>query len=571
MGLPATGEISYNGYTFPAETETTGIDARAVLDQAKRTVSHVVYNISLRWFVLGGSNSIGTTMNTLKQQLLAQAGELVYSTKGFGDFSINTSTIKDVMWGPIPRSFRFKPKGRDNAAECNWTVEVAVPTCSAAVYEGAIMEFNYRASYEIDRGGYTTRNVSGYLRIPQTRATQGTRTLSDSADAYRERFVPAAPEGFRRERQTFTIDESKSRLDFSYADVQMALNIPPAGVIEVTANHSVSITQPNSFAQWQGTISATYEVARDKPRGLAFAAFVALFNSRIQAIKANEPARVISLLAFSMNEPQIYGKQAASFSVTYVTTGTIRLLTDGLWQPVPGSNWSQWAASLGNTAFNVRGFSKLRLNPADDVIIDLCQERAVTLRPGGLPGGGSGGTTLRQFDVAPPQPQNSWLVYNNKLVWEQHEAVLVHRPLAPQAADVVPSPSTALAIGGPVAGAAAAIFRAVANNVQPQPADRPSLIQRRAAPLYACRLVGNAVRVGFEIPQPVLSRIGNQQAVPANLDGDGFSQWISGNNGQPVYSARWSLRYVFPASPGTLGTPPNAIDPSTSTTLRTRT
>src|SRR5262249_34253683 len=145
--------------------------------------------------------------------------------------------------------------------------------CDMAQYAFALMEYNFKLGVSIDASGYSRRNFTGHIRIPQTRITVDDRRLSDQADAYREQVVPALLVGFRRESSDFALSDDKCRLDFTVVDVEVGPNYPPPGVVEVSMSHEVS-TDKVYGARWAATLSATYELARDTPRETALKYFL---------------------------------------------------------------------------------------------------------------------------------------------------------------------------------------------------------------------------------------------------------------------------------------------------------
>lgn len=87
--------------------------------------------------------------------------------------------------------------------------------------------------------------MSGLARIPQTRKTPDSRTVEFSSDEVRERILPDIPKDFRRTGRTFDVDESRNVLTFSVTDEELPPNIPPPGIVEVSASHDIhSVKMP---------------------------------------------------------------------------------------------------------------------------------------------------------------------------------------------------------------------------------------------------------------------------------------------------------------------------------------
>jgi hypothetical protein len=349
-------------------------------------------------------------------------------------------------------------------------------------------------------------------------------------------------------------------------------------------------------------------VAKDQPVAIAKTYFDQLLLARLQASAAAfrfpQVVHDDGLLGgtivhqYSMKQ-QIYGKSTASFSAawTHLSSWPDIMLATGMFSPVPNSNWTQWAASLQNTAFNPRGFALLGLLPGDDLIVDGClaQNNQQTLRARFIPF--SGQSVLRAgFSNAVPRPEVSWLGYLSNIHIEQVDDVCELRtmptlPIEPTApipqnpGDQVTSPVVdvgQLGQFGPLPGPGVQpiiqtqkavprtgiIGATLQNNqgssdlsynaaslqnvsVYSQYADLlTTTVQIRNTPSFRVILYGSAVRAGWGIVPPSLVSVGGVPAILANQEGDGFSQvqlesWL----GVPLIGAKWRLRYLLPGVP----------------------
>jgi hypothetical protein len=580
--------VSYNGVSFGNDTQTLDCSIRPVLDTARRTVIYNVYSLTIRGHVsVDAPDTTDDAMTFIRRRLTRMAGEFRYRAIGLGDLTINVpaeSNMRDVIWGPKPTILKWRPHGQ-LTAEVTWTVEIAIPPCDdVATWRYGIMEMCWSVDWSIDKSGYTTRTFSGHLSVPQTRDSVDSRTLSDQADRWREWLTPAIPPGFRRTPGNFRLSEDKCRLNFSMIDEEIGPNYPPPGVIDVQASHSFS-TGNQLGATWTGTLSATYEMERGTPRSDAFYHFMTLLRDR-QAESARQFSRlpggrrekVLPIpRAFSMSEPEIYGRRGAAFSCTYTFVCSLpdMLRASALWRPVPGSNWQQWAGSLAANALSSRGNAGMRFAADGDYIIDLCLPAAqTTLRADGpTPPPRPGGRTPPEIR-AEVTAGASWLRYESWLRLEIEDNVIEHKPHPPRepprgGREAEPPPSL-IPPGGGIGGLSLAPSRgepaaplpdflaakgpaaARVAGKDPFPELEP-LHQLQAKPSYFAILHGWAIRAGFAITPPALVSVGAAKARPFRRPelGDGFEHAIVDHwFGVPVYSARWQIRYVLAADPG---------------------
>lgn len=543
-GMTAT--ISYNGYVFDERTETIGISARPKYDAAGRTVSFVVHTITLRTIITTPNQTLDQGMAAIRRLLLAPGKAFRYVAAGYGAMAINvTDVAKDVVWGPKPQELSYKPIGV-RAAEIVWRVEVAIPECSNAVTSRAIMEFNYTLAIEIDRAGFTSRTYQGYYVIAMTRQLNGTRQLNDSADAYWEDVLPVVPSGFRRNVQQRTLDETKARMTFTVTDEEMGPNILPPGIVDCKASHSLE-TSATGMTQWVGVIRADYEIARDYSPAKTYEHFIKLVRQRLAEtnrlrerietptsshnIMSTATKGYLVPLGFAMEEPDIYGRPMARYSMRYMLTQPFRaiLKASSLWLPVD-NDWKTWKASLANSALAPRGNAGMKFRPQDDAVIDLCvgaTEVALKTQedvPNAI-------RTLigEDLDQACPSANDSWLAYELSFEAESEDRVMVHKVL-------------------PVGDSTASVSGSVASGYSQVVDAPPDIVQRTASNADVIYVVGRAVRACYDIVQPRLRYFGDREAVLANRPGiEYFKTEVSGKFGHTVITARWRQRYILKA------------------------
>ncbi len=563
---PAQFRCSYNGFTFDgASTETLSIESHPEYDEARRTIIWMRYTIRLRTTIFSAANTTtDLEMGVIRKQLQSPGGALVYEQRGFGGFSINAGRgAKDSSWGPRPQVLSWKPIGDANAAEVEWACEVCIPECDAAKFEDHAAAFNWKVTYERDPDGFTTRKVSGYVQIPQTRDAQGNRQFRHSADEYREKITPVTPFNFRPLAATFTLSMDKCRLDFQCADQEMGRDIPPPGIIRVDADMSSANDRDFAMLRFIYTISCTYTIAQGFPTDIAFAYFERLVALRKLAIKAAANAAATTDISIRQGEPRIYNQaKQAKFSLTFaVICKDARILTGGFFEPVPDSDYQLWAAKMKDVIFNPRGQAGLKFDPKEDIIVDLCQAD--------IGGNRMGNDKLGKLKQNPaPRPaggkirdknEPSFILWDQAFRFESESSPYVHKPLIePPKTSSSPGLSSAgeSVLRTPnLIGRTPGIFAAPGeSSIDPSTA---SVCGERTAPTYYLIYTGRAIRAGKPISCPTVLGLGPLKVIPANRPGDGFTcHRVPGLLGT-IYVAVWRLRFLVPAKVGTDGAADN--------------
>jgi hypothetical protein len=553
--LPNPSTLTYNGITFN-ETQEVGASLRFVEDAAGRTVTNTILTLKVKAKIAEGAGQ-NAAMAAIRTALERPGQALAYSGMAFGGLSINVGAgTRDLNWGPKPRVLSWKPRGRDQAAEIEWQVEVSMIGCANAPFQGQVMEATYSLAFSTDKGGYATRVHSGLIRIPMTRTAGG--GVPDSADNYYEAWVPKELPGYARTCQR-NLDESRSKLTFTITDTERAGNELPAGVVEATGGHTMTSEGKTVSVLWAGSLNMTYELARDQPRSIAWTYFLNLAEDRVRAEKGRNPGAFFFPRSMSIGEPEIHGRNGAAFTLNYSlifgdkkTTKRVFPVT-GLWRPIPGATWQAHSNSLSQSAQHPRGLDRLRFDAGSDEIVDLCSG-GTSLRANQ---GGSNSALKSQLanslwdDVKrklgiedDPDPSATWLHYQCEPQVEPMDHTIFHVPLPTepiQQNSRLVTPNLAFPQRDP----------SYQLGEQKSP---PPVVQRLASTSYYVRLVGRAVRVAYEIPKPELPKIGDGTIVDAN---DGTCFWrhnLATWTTHPVYVATWNLRFFVARSAGAQST-----------------
>lgn len=539
MILAELGTLSYNGYHFDG-TSKVSVNVELAKDDAGRTVVGHQHTIHV-WTLIQGDSGTNTEMLAIRQQLGEQGRELTFINRGFGgDLVVNTSNngMRDIRWGPIPKIIHWEPIASYRCSEMEWEVITTLPICDNGVQRwSGVMALNYEVSFDIDERGYTSRSITGYLEIAQTRIG---RTIPDSADLYLNSYLTTIPLGFKRS-QSRHLSLNKSRLDFSIIDKQIpSPNAFPAGIIDIQVRHRAGWKRGSGLPR--NVITAEIEVAAHMPPAYAMVVFSSIANQRLAIARAaaviadstsgGQTNAIGSVLLDEFTIEEDLFSRRSSFTLGYLVPASLKqfITSCGLWASLP-TTWLDWHTSI-NEAQSQRGYAGLNHLPADDRITDLCQ-------PANLLGYAQRQNPYNQI-VQPtlpaiknvrPTPKNSWLKYHNNAIIHRQRPVVRQRLLQPTDTD----PGT---------------FdpQATTGMLYPQGAGLADVIQEGGRGSYYAMLSGRAARAGWEIPRPKYGTIGGAPAT--EIDGI-FRQAITGNwFGCPIYQATWELVYALPYSPG---------------------
>lgn len=558
MALPNPCDCTYNGFTFPTETKTEGFSFRNVYDAAGRTVTHKIVSLKLRAKILSGAGQ-DASLTAIRRALERPGGQLTYSGRGLGEFQINTAgKRRDLVWGPRPQVLEWRPIGRDQAAEISWQVDVALIDCPAAAWAGQVMEAVYELTIATDHGGYATRTHSGLIRIPQTRRGVDDDGVPDSADNYFELFVPVPLENFER-TITRTLDASASKLEFVVTDTERKGHYLPPNIVSAKATHNVTSEGKTVMIAWGGTISASYEIARNKPRSDTWPIFLDLVESRIRPERARGATFFATALSISED---LYTEEAASYSLSYrlIYDGKSRgkknvqrvVPTSGLWRPTPNTDPRRWSDSLAANAQNPRGISGLKHNPNADLIIDLCsnvnrlrRDDGVisTLRGNGIPYRDQ--RLIGQWaDIASilgvedkPAESGTWIGYSCDTIAEPWDHTVLHTPL-PKSKPADESILRSATYGD--------VFPSIPPYLTERQVSPAPIAQVRSSPTYYVRLIGQCIRFAYEPVEPKLIPVGRAKVLPAN-DPEAGTFWRQGLlswSTHPIFFASWNLRWM---------------------------
>lgn len=432
--LPDVGTLSYNGCIFSSLFQST-VSGVVVQDKSARTTKLMEFTITVDGVATlpDGDSTIEDVTAEMRKLLTAEAGVLVYKGRGT-NITVNFpgSPILDVAWGPIPALLDFQSLGGSRSALVKWQVKTRIPEVPPSggsrlgFGTGPVLQFCEEVSVIYNEDGYSTLSVRGILEIPLTRITQNARTFNTTVDNFRDNYLNTVANGidltlFRVMRRDLNVSEDRRTLNWDFAAEELPpQGLPPAVTIARGSFNFRPSKAGVGLCNWLCTLRVTYTVRKDRPRRIAWLAFLALLRERMRAsrfglvpppggpqnpgpvtintiaqgtainpalgiglagidlwrrITALQNANALSLrrawlIDFSGDEGLYLDSKTMTFSATWrlVTTFDRILVASGLWRYVPTDGGNIWAINMRDIQ-GPNSWLVNRVNP--DVIVDF--------------------------------------------------------------------------------------------------------------------------------------------------------------------------------------------------------
>lgn len=570
-----TGILSYGKFIFPNAIKAR-ITANAFDDSTSRYTKYVVHRLEVETVLYPGvdedlqgspgaaffpeaDDSADAGMSAIKRILETRGLPLLFEEKGYGDFNINTANgQQDVLAGPNPKILAWEPLGNNYAVRIVWSVEVTLTACALfTIQDNRITEFNFSTVWSIDQLGLTTRTISGHwevvLRIQDN-------VVINNADLLRDRFTFSIPLAFKRLSQNYSLNHRQDRMDFSIVDQEYAAddkNPYHNGVVENTLKQTTrSLDKGVMSEQWMTTISGTVTVAKNKPRLLAWIAFIDVVKSRLDHALQNamtssgesspgdegegegESSAVIIPGHLSVTE-EIYGRSMTfSFSWVMFTTLKTFINASGFWQPVDRVATIQGqrtGLTAPNEAWTPRGAKQLRQTRSQP-LIGLCQNQAAV----GLNAFANRKKTVDDsaeiFSCKKPTADKSWVMWSPNIYKIEHTNRYASFPASGGSRTETPfrlgatTANRATVTGGSASTQSKAYQLPTIHQSSPQSAE--------------IVFFGSANRLGFAIPEITLETVGGAKVTPKG-DHRQLDRAPINVGGCPLYRSMWIRTYEF--------------------------
>ena len=513
---PLTGTLAYNGFAWgPPNTTPPQLRVMSEVryDEARRAVVGIDYRLEVSAILSETSEtSAAAKVATLRETLQRPGKTLQITGLGFGDLQLEG----DTQFGPKPLAVELTPIAGSGSWQLRWKAAFTLIEGATAA-SGDWLAFNFRTEYAIDDRGFTTRTITGHVRIISTPDPQTPGAISVTADSVRDSVVIAVPPGFRREQSRWTEDAVKSRLEFEVIDRELDHLPYPAGIVAGEVDFTVTqstVPQTKAVAQLEGWL----EHAANQPAHHS--------AERLLAIAADRAARLTTaagglLLPTRLELRRPLFARKALVRCEWERLGCLWevLSASGLWEPVPGTDYATWRPSL-EALWGNRGTASLASRLADGVIVDLADSPQSSAEIGASGGSISspGGTWTLPALMPTVTEATSWRGYAARLEVVREEQATLHYP------------------------AQAVSYTGQHEGVGPEfSVTYPPLREVHGEPRQKVVFTGHAERIAFVPSVPRLVSAGGQPLVERGRTES--REQVANLCGQPVYRTEWRIEY----------------------------
>ncbi len=390
--------VTYNGVQFgggdadhPSTPPEYKLRGQFVYDDSGRAIIGTKYQMTVSTIFYQGSElSLAFEINDIREKLSAPAKELKIYGLGTNFDNIASGARSpiggvfggDSGFGPKPISFDWQPLGQI-AWQCVWVVEFMITECvgtqSASDNPDIWMAFNFDTTWQNDFEGMCERTISGYVQIAPRRTGANLKTLLTTADTARNGLNIVVPENFRRVRNVWRENAAKDRMDFVVTDEAEKGDPLPPGCILADGDFSYDVPGP-AFNRATCSLNMRLVVSPSFPPGLAGIIFLQIAKTKHNLIAGgdvfNNATPIIRGLSIRSGKFNRARETIASMHWSITGNRGSLMKAAGIWEPLrpdPSTLYTYplWRASIENLWGN-RGFHGLASNPAESVIVDLC-------------------------------------------------------------------------------------------------------------------------------------------------------------------------------------------------------
>lgn len=381
IGASSSDVIQFGGSdaTYDSTPPQYSLHGEFIYDDSGRAVIATRYTLSVQTIVYETTEALMAFNMAAFRRILSHPGGRL-RLDGMGS---SFGLVADLANGPKPQSIALNPLGQ-LAWECVWTVQFTVTECS---YYGtapnglAWLAFNFNTTWQNDFEGLSSRTISGYAQIQQSRNYLSPKTVVRVADEVRDYIQIVCPQGWKRISNNWSEPDDKSRIYFVVTDEQLKGDPPPPGCTLADGSFDLDFGEMG-FATATASMSMTVKLAPGVPREQAGIYFftAALSKQAKMAGSLAESGGAVIPLRFRISNRKYDEARVSSFSMSWTLTKCMNeiLKAAEIWEPFregqngEPTNYELWRASMQNLWHNRGTDHTVRSTTNDAIVIDLC-------------------------------------------------------------------------------------------------------------------------------------------------------------------------------------------------------
>lgn len=574
MSILHEGTFEYNGVLFDAFGKSE-VSSSPVYDDANRMVKYVEIRFHFRGIASAGTlgqNATSTDdfIDFIRRRLTQNGGTLIYSEKGFGNFTVNIGPLWDVDYGPHPKLVNFQPIGSKRACFVEWECITRVPQCPNGdqVLNNGVVELTYSVNWTMDLDGIHVVTTTGKLEIAKNFDTQAPNFNKTADDFWNQIYITQQP-GWQRDQRTKHLSHDRRTLTWTFQDRELPVPLPN-GQTRARIKHTFKNTN-RGFVAFSHHIRGEFNTDRSLSRFTSFRNFIICVNNIIDNIRNSLSGVSIIPTEIECGEEILGLEETYAFSFLVAGTKINRLITtSGLWQRIPNTDHISWLASIINSSGDPRGLlgNDAKYNINSDILVDLCQnqeyeayrrdkdrrriieeeETTVTRNEKDkrrfiIDSDADNDSDLVNFynleNYKPEDGESNWLVWDMELVDIENNHVVRHKPLYGTTKTVdfeadLEKPNTIVNLDQNIIAPHSEV------NVE---SDAEDILQKINTPSTFVMLRGRAVRYGYRIPVPRLLKYGDAEIAQVSCVAP--ERNLAPTLGIPIYERRWEILYML--------------------------
>lgn len=536
-GTITLGTVTYGAFNFPKALHSS-FRSLPVPDPTGRTIKYVRTVLAVDTVITptdlsisGGSNFAETFQLVIAA--ISKPGQTLTLASIFLGGTVTQTRATDFEFGPTPQNITYEPIAGNQAYRLHWECAYTRAICDSQQLYASL---SVGDTLSIAPTGMATLTVLidaelAIRRVDDHRIQTLTNQYLEQVQQATQGILPNFERSYTTE---ISPDRKKIQVRITYAEIASDNPFFPYMVKMQVRESLKGGLASGGLKRWQYRIAGTLELAPGIAGSYAWIAFLSVVQTRISAVSNSgnnaDGTKVVAIAPEFEWDNEIYGR-SVSFSLGYTLVCDLAkvLAASGIWKPVEGTSWSEWSTSLADVQ-RTTGYAGLTFQEDGDlrgVIVDFCLPISPGARESAKRTPSKPYNSPSHSNQCPPE-NSSWLEYENRISIDRQSNTISHYPLSPGDAQ---------------------FSHDFDENGKIIPSGNPSSVkaphtQSRGASTMFLIMRGKGVRVGYKVPIPKVTKIGN--TVPTVVSERNTASHIVGWSGNcPIYGASWEIVYRY--------------------------